>query len=62
MEAWRDIGLYPENKTFKMFTVRVDVSSGFFIRSLVRDIGEVFGVDTMTLEIERVRYFTSCVV
>ena len=57
MEAWRDIGLYPENKTFKMFTVRVDVGSGFFIRSLVRDIGDAFGVDTMTLEIERVGYF-----
>ena len=62
MEAWRNISLYSENKRFKMFTVRVDVGSGFFIRSLVRDIGEAFGVDTMTLEIERVGYFTSCVV
>jgi tRNA U55 pseudouridine synthase TruB len=55
IKSWSD---FTENNTpLQFFTIKVDVSSGFFIRSLVRDIGEAFGVDTMTLEIERIGYF-----
>lgn len=54
MESWttfKDV-LIPV-LTFEML---IEVSSGFYVRQLVEDIGAVLGVDTMTIEIERTQY------
>ena len=36
--------------------IEVEVSSGFYIRQLVEDIGQVLGITTITIEIERLAY------
>ena len=42
---------------FQIFEIEVSVNSGFYIRSLVKDIGENLGIYTTTLDIERIKYF-----
>jgi tRNA U55 pseudouridine synthase TruB len=44
------------DKPVVTFEMRATVSSGFYIRQLVKDIGTFLGVDTMTIEIERKNY------
>ncbi len=48
---WRHLKLL--DKPVLTFELRAKVSSGFYIRQLVKDIGTFLGVDTMTIEIER---------
>jgi len=45
-----------DERMYQVITISVDVGTGFYIRSLVRDIGEALGVPTATFEIERVGY------
>ena len=51
---WRHLKFL--DKPILTFEMRVAVSSGFYIRQLVKDIGTFLGVDTMTIEIERLSY------
>jgi tRNA U55 pseudouridine synthase TruB len=54
LEHWRCLKGYDDNVlTFEMTAT---VSSGFYIRQLVKDIGTFIGVDTITIEIERLSY------
>lgn len=54
LNHWRRLKLVMDN--ILTFEMRATVSSGFYIRQLVKDIGTFIGVDTMTVEIERVSY------
>jgi tRNA pseudouridine55 synthase len=40
---------------FPYFTLACDVSSGFYVRSLVHDIGEKLGVGATVVEVRRTR-------
>lgn len=54
-EKWQEV-FYPIGKTYAVVTKwRVDVSGGFYIRQLVHDIGEHFGVPTVTFHIKRTK-------
>lgn len=54
LESW---GQEREPNNFQVFELEVDVSSGFYVRQLVDDIGAHFNIPTATLEIERLAYF-----
>lgn len=43
--------------TFHTVEIVTDVSSGFYIRKLVEDLGNALNIPTTTLEIERLDYF-----
>ena len=45
------------DKLFQVFEIEVSVNSGFYIRSLVHDIGKELDIYTTTLDIERTEYF-----
>jgi len=55
VEKWKT---YLNKEEFvSVIECEVDVSSGFYIRQLVADIGEYLKIPTATLEIERISYF-----
>jgi len=57
VEKWRDM----LNRSYEEITVcemRVSVSSGFYVRKLVEDIGNHLGIKTITIEIERLAYLS----
>jgi tRNA U55 pseudouridine synthase TruB len=56
IESWRR-HTQSSDHLFQTATIEVDVGSGFYIRSLVEDIGKFLDIPTTTLEIERTRYF-----
>jgi len=51
LNYWRRLKVLPDN--ILTFEMSATVSSGFYIRQLVKDIGTFIGVGTMTVEIER---------
>lgn len=54
--AWRDFLRQHHGKKFQLVEMVASVSSGFYIRQLVSDIGSAIGVYTTTFEIERLSY------
>jgi tRNA U55 pseudouridine synthase TruB len=58
ISEWIQIGKGYEKKVFPIvtFEMTATVSSGFYIRQLVRDIGEYIDIPTITLDIERLGY------
>jgi hypothetical protein len=48
---------YQDNPEIPEITVEVEVSSGFYIRKLVEDIGELLQIPVITSEINRLEYF-----
>ena len=54
IDAWRT--LHSDQEFFWSAELQVTVSSGFYIRQLVSDIGTALGVKTITFEIERTGY------
>ena len=44
------------NRSVITFELKVKVSSGFYVRQLVKDIGSFLNLNTMTIEIERLQY------
>uniref|UniRef100_A0A6C0KUZ1 tRNA pseudouridine(55) synthase n=1 Tax=viral metagenome TaxID=1070528 RepID=A0A6C0KUZ1_9ZZZZ len=55
MTYWRHLKFI--DKPILTFEMKAKVSSGFYIRQLVKDIGTFLGVETLTIEIERLSYF-----
>lgn len=51
---WRQLKTL--DKPILTFEIKAKVSSGFYIRQLVKDIGVFLGIDTLTIEIERLSY------
>jgi tRNA U55 pseudouridine synthase TruB len=45
------------NEFFQILEIYIKVSSGFYIRQLVADIGQYLNIKTTTFEIERINYF-----
>lgn len=53
LEAWEKVVCTTH---YTAIEIKVDVSSGFYIRQLVHDIGKAHGTDAITIEIERLGY------
>ena len=56
IEKWENLE-YLKNDLFSILEIQVKVSSGFYIRQLVEDIGKYLDVKTTTFEIERLDYY-----
>ena len=53
LKTWRDVFVAAPDQTFQITKWKVTVSSGFYIRQLVEDIGTHCGVPTVTFHIKR---------
>ena len=58
LHEWHKLQEYPVAE-IAVFEMQVSVSSGFYVRKLVEDIGVHLGVKIITIEIERLNYFQS---
>lgn len=58
LHEWHQFLEYPATE-IAVFEMQVSVSSGFYVRKLVEDIGLHIGLKTITIEIERLAYFQS---
>ena len=56
LEEWRRLQKHADEKLV-VFDIQVSVSSGFYVRKLVEDIGKHLCITTITVEIERLAYF-----
>ena len=56
IEKWLDLKCHT-SELFPILEIFVKVSSGFYIRQLVEDIGKYLDIKTTTFEIERIEYF-----
>ena len=56
IEKWKNLE-YIDKYLFQILEITISVSSGFYIRQLVEDIGEFLDIKTTTFEIERLNYF-----
>ena len=55
IQKWENLE-HVKNELFPILEINVKVSSGFYIRQLVEDIGKYLDVKTTTFEIERLTY------
>jgi tRNA U55 pseudouridine synthase TruB len=56
IQKWENLE-YVKNELYPILEIQVKVSTGFYIRQLVEDIGKYLNVKTTTFEIERLDYF-----
>jgi tRNA pseudouridine55 synthase len=59
IQEWQHLRDSSPASEIAVFEMQVSVSSGFYIRKLVEDIGLQLGLKTITIEIERLCYFQS---
>jgi tRNA U55 pseudouridine synthase TruB len=57
LDEWRRLQKHTDEKLV-VFDIQVSVSSGFYVRKLVEDIGSHLCIKTITVEIERLAYFS----
>ena len=57
LKEWRRLQKCTSDEKLVVFDVQVSVSSGFYVRKLVEDIGKYLCIKTITVEIERLAYF-----
>ena len=55
LSVWQQLTAFSDVQILT-FEMEIDVSSGFYVRQLVRDLGTFLGIETMTIEIERLSY------
>lgn len=55
VEKWKDIISSQVENQFQITKWRIDVSSGFYVRQLVQDIGNHFHIPTVTFYIKRTK-------
>jgi tRNA U55 pseudouridine synthase TruB len=54
IDLWK--GFLNNSEDVAIFEMEISVSSGFYVRQLVKDIGIELGLKTITIEIERLSY------
>jgi tRNA U55 pseudouridine synthase TruB len=57
LEEWRRLQECTADEKLVVFDIQVSVSTGFYVRKLVEDIGKHLCIKTITVEIERLAYF-----
>lgn len=57
LEEWRRMQKQQNGEKLVVFDIQISVSSGFYVRKLVEDIGNHLCIKTITVEIERLAYF-----
>lgn len=55
LEKWKEVFLNKKQETFHTLSLNISVSSGFYVRQFVVDIGEKMGISCVTFSIKRIR-------
>jgi len=55
IDQWKNYK-YSNDTSFTEFTCEINVSSGFYVRQFVKDIGSIIGANLLVVEIERLKH------